>query len=41
VLQIVDEADMRDAAAMIRAMGAQAVLIKGGHLANESEETRD
>ena len=36
-LQIVDEADMREAAAMIRAMGAQAVLIKGGHLANESE----
>jgi len=35
-LKIVDEADMREAAAMIRAMGAQAVLIKGGHLANES-----
>jgi hydroxymethylpyrimidine/phosphomethylpyrimidine kinase len=37
-LQIADEADMREAAAMIRAMGAQAVLIKGGHLANESEK---
>jgi len=28
---------MREAAALIRAMGAEAVLIKGGHLANESE----
>ena len=36
-LEIADEADMREAAAMIRAMGAQAVLIKGGHLNNESE----
>jgi hydroxymethylpyrimidine/phosphomethylpyrimidine kinase len=36
-LQIVDEADMREAAAMIRAMGAQAVLIKGGHLNREAE----
>jgi hydroxymethylpyrimidine/phosphomethylpyrimidine kinase len=36
-LHIADEADMRKAAAMIRAMGAQAVLIKGGHLNHESE----
>ena len=40
-LQIVDESDMREAAAMIRAMGAQAVLIKGGHLDNESESAID
>lgn len=37
-LRITDEADMREAAAMIRVMGAQAVLIKGGHLGTESEE---
>jgi hydroxymethylpyrimidine/phosphomethylpyrimidine kinase len=36
-LQITGEADMREAAAMIRAMGAPAVLLKGGHLGNESE----
>ncbi len=39
-LRIAGEADMREAAAMIRAMGAQAVLLKGGHLGNESEEPR-
>lgn len=38
-LRIVDEADMREAAAMIRAMGAQAVLIKGGHLGIGSEDS--
>jgi hydroxymethylpyrimidine kinase/phosphomethylpyrimidine kinase len=37
-LRIAGEADMREAAAMIRAMGAQAVLLKGGHLNSESEE---
>jgi hydroxymethylpyrimidine kinase/phosphomethylpyrimidine kinase len=37
-LRITSEADMREAAAMIRAIGAQAVLLKGGHLDNESEE---
>lgn len=37
-LQITGEADMREAAAMIRTMGAQAVLIKGGHLRQESGE---
>lgn len=37
-LRIAGEADMREAAAMIRAMGAQAVLIKGGHLGDGSEE---
>jgi hydroxymethylpyrimidine/phosphomethylpyrimidine kinase len=31
-LRIADEADMREAASMIRAIGAPAVLIKGGHL---------
>jgi len=36
-LEIADEADMREASAMIRAMGAQAVLIKGGHLNNGPE----
>lgn len=36
-LRIAGEADMREAAAMIRAMGAQAVLIKGGHLGDERE----
>ena len=37
-LQIRGEEDMREAAAMIRAIGAQAVLIKGGHLGSESDE---
>lgn len=37
-LRIAGEADMREAAAMIRAMGAQAVLLKGGHLGSESVE---
>src|SRR4029077_15257227 len=32
---ITSEADMRRAAAAIRAMGASAVLIKGGHLVSE------
>lgn len=34
--QITDEDSMREAAATIRAMGAQAVLIKGGHLPDKS-----
>jgi hydroxymethylpyrimidine/phosphomethylpyrimidine kinase len=37
-LQIRGEEDMREAAAMIRAIGAQAVLIKGGHLGQEAED---
>lgn len=37
-LRITGEADMREAAAMIRVMGAQSVLLKGGHLGKESEE---
>lgn len=37
-LRIAGEDDMREAAAMIRGMGAPAVLLKGGHLGNESEE---
>jgi hydroxymethylpyrimidine kinase/phosphomethylpyrimidine kinase len=37
-LRIAGEDDMREAAAMIRAMGAPAVLLKGGHLGKESEE---
>lgn len=37
-LLITDEAGMRKAASMIRAMGAQAVLLKGGHLQPELTE---
>lgn len=37
-LQIKGEDDMREAAAMIRTLGAQAVLIKGGHLGLGSDE---
>jgi len=39
-LRIADEADMREAAAMICAMGAPAVLIKGGHVQQEDGEER-
>jgi hydroxymethylpyrimidine/phosphomethylpyrimidine kinase len=35
-LTVTNEAEMREAAAMIRAMGAPAVLIKGGHLTQTS-----
>jgi len=38
-LRIVDEAGMRQAAAAIRALGAQAVLVKGGHLPEPPTET--
>lgn len=34
-MQITSEAQMRDAAAQIRNMGARAVLIKGGHLSGD------
>ena len=37
-LEITDEAGMREAAAMIRALGVPAVLVKGGHLSQQSEE---
>jgi hydroxymethylpyrimidine kinase/phosphomethylpyrimidine kinase len=45
-IQIASEADMREAAAAIRGLGARAVLIKGGHLTSkdsldESEEAID
>jgi hydroxymethylpyrimidine/phosphomethylpyrimidine kinase len=36
-LSITSESDMRAAAARIRAMGAQAVLLKGGHLSGASD----
>jgi hydroxymethylpyrimidine/phosphomethylpyrimidine kinase len=35
--RITDEREMRTAASAIRAMGARAVLVKGGHLVGESE----
>lgn len=35
-LTIVDEQGMREAARLIRAMGARAVLVKGGHLASRT-----
>lgn len=37
-LRINGDAELREAASMIRAMGAQAVLVKGGHLAREPGE---
>lgn len=37
-LRIADESAMREAAATIRAMGAQSVLIKGGHLPQDPGE---
>jgi hydroxymethylpyrimidine kinase/phosphomethylpyrimidine kinase len=37
-LTITSEADMRDAAAVIREKGARAVLIKGGHLKKQNAE---
>lgn len=39
-LSIQNEADMRRAAKHLRALGARAVLIKGGHLICEESETR-
>lgn len=39
-LRITSEADVRQAAATIRAMGAPAVLIKGGHLGQEADGRR-
>jgi hydroxymethylpyrimidine/phosphomethylpyrimidine kinase len=39
-LKITSEADVRQAAATIRAMGAPAVLIKGGHLGQEAAGRR-
>lgn len=40
-LSIQDEESMREAAAKIRALGARAVLVKGGHLPKQSSEVRD
>lgn len=40
-ITITSEADMRQAAAAIRQMGARAVLIKGGHLAGEAVDVLD
>ncbi|HEU5237738.1 MAG TPA: bifunctional hydroxymethylpyrimidine kinase/phosphomethylpyrimidine kinase [Pyrinomonadaceae bacterium] len=37
-LEISDEAGMRQASAIIRAMGVPAVLVKGGHLSHQSGE---
>jgi len=39
-MMITSEADMRRAAAAIRALGARAVLIKGGHLGEQKAEGR-
>lgn len=39
--EILNEADMREAAATIRAMGAHSVLIKGGHLPDRSTPAID
>lgn len=39
-MQISSEPEMRQAAAMIRGMGARAVLIKGGHLGEQDAEAR-
>ncbi len=36
-LRITSEAEMRDACAQIRRLGARAVLVKGGHLGQEAE----
>ena len=40
-INIHDEDDMRQAAARIRELGVQAVLIKGGHLKEQRSEVRD
>lgn len=39
-LEIANEEQMREAAAIIRAMGARAVLVKGGHLKDQRSEVR-
>ena len=39
-ITITSEADMRRAAAIIREMGARAVLVKGGHLGDQKAESR-
>lgn len=40
-IQITDEEGMRRAARLMRAMGARAVLVKGGHLAGEALDVLD
>ncbi|HEY9403602.1 MAG TPA: bifunctional hydroxymethylpyrimidine kinase/phosphomethylpyrimidine kinase, partial [Pyrinomonadaceae bacterium] len=40
-LEIKTEADMRRAAALMREMGARAVLVKGGHLAGDAVDLLD
>ena len=40
-ITITSEADMREAAAVIRQMGAPAVLIKGGHLEKQKAESEE
>ncbi len=39
-MSITSEPEMRQAAAMIRTLGARAVLIKGGHMGEQEEESR-
>lgn len=40
-ITITSEADMREAAALIRALGAKAVLVKGGHLSGDAIDLLD